>query len=57
MTSSNTDSTNGSILLLTVVVAISLVAHYLSIPVVPAQVTNWQETTIVADQHMSLDSL
>ena len=42
---------------LTVVAAISLVAHYLSIPVVPAQVTNWQETTIVADQHMSLDSL
>ena len=42
---------------LTVVAAILLFAHYLSITVVPAHVTNWQVTAIDTDQHMPLHSL
>ena len=42
---------------LTVVAAKLLVAHHLSITVVPAHVTNWQVTAIDTDQHMPLHSL
>ena len=42
---------------LTVVAAKLVVAHHLSITVIPAQVTNWQVTPIDTDQHMPLHSL
>lgn len=42
---------------LTVVAAKLVVAHHLSITVIPAQVTNWQVTAIDTDQHMPLHSL
>jgi hypothetical protein len=52
----STTDDNALLCLFTVVAAKLLVAHHLSITVVPAQVTHWQVTPIEADQHMPLHS-